>query len=207
MQRVNAFLRSEAATLGLLLIALTAQAPHAATVFHRVAPNGAPILSWVHAAGYAVALEMTTLMFVVRGQRRLAWTFAAVSVAVNLLYYWTPGMTATHAMSALLISVALPLAIAMYSHDVARQAHAQESRQVAKEPVLPDVAPLMPDVAPAEVDVSDTEDVAPPSTQQQRALAMLAEGFSMVNVAQELGVNRSTVHRWRKAQNGAGIHA
>ena len=126
-ERINAFLRSEAALLTLLAMALISQTPHTAVLFHRLSPqiDGATnILAWLHAIAYAIALEFATLVFVVRGQRRLAWLFAIVSIGVNLLYYAIGEWSLLYVVSALLVSVALPSSIAFYSHGIAQTAHA-----------------------------------------------------------------------------------
>jgi len=121
MKRINQFLHSEASVLLVLALALLAQTPHTATVFHRLATDtdGLNWLAWLHAVFYAVSLEFATLLFVARGNRRLAWTFAIVSVLANAAYYWHDNMTAAYMASAALISLALPACIAFYSHNVA----------------------------------------------------------------------------------------
>lgn len=126
MKQINQFLQSQAAVLLLLALALLAQTPHTASVFHRLAnPTSGTIwhlgAGWMHAAFYAVALEFATLLFVVRGNTRLSWTFAAVSVLANAAYYWRDNMQVSYMASALLISLALPACIAFYSHGVAAQ--------------------------------------------------------------------------------------
>lgn len=125
-ERINTFLRSEAALLTLLAMALISQTPHTAVLFHRLSPQTdgvANILAWLHAVAYAIALEFATLVFVVRGQRSLAWLFAIVSIGVNLLYYAIGDWTFLYVTSALLVSVALPSSIAFYSHGIAQIAH------------------------------------------------------------------------------------
>lgn len=141
MKRINTFLHSEASVLLVLALALLAQTPHTATVFHRLATgtDGVSWLAWVHASFYAVALEFATLLFVVRGNRRLAWTFAIVSVLANGAYYWHDNMTAAYIASAALISLALPACIAFYSHNVAGVAQIEPNHK--KTPSTPDFLP------------------------------------------------------------------
>lgn len=115
-------LRSDGVLAAVLILALAAQMPHAAAVFARLAP-GAGWLGAAHAAAYALALEGAILIFVMRGRRWTSVGFAACSVAVNLAYYW-PAFVAP---AALLVSVALPVAIALYSHEMA--AHAQDATE------------------------------------------------------------------------------
>jgi hypothetical protein len=141
MKRINTFLHSEASVLLVLALALLAQTPHTATVFHRLATGTDSVswLAWVHASFYAVALEFATLLFVVRGNRRLAWTFAIVSVLANGAYYWHDNMTTVYIASAALISLALPACIAFYSHAAAGVAQIEPNGK--KTPSTPDFLP------------------------------------------------------------------
>lgn len=144
---MQGFLKSDRAVLVFLAMALLAQMPHAASVFHRLA--NAPawgtgtgdhalwLLGWLHAGVYAGALEGATLLFVMRGRMARAWLFALASMAVNVAYYWRAGITGEEMAQAGLICVMLPLAIALYSHEVARHAEAtaealQEQGMVAE---------------------------------------------------------------------------
>lgn len=119
---MKSWLRSDNATLALLVLALIAQTPHTAALFHRLAPAADGALAWagwLHAWAYALALEAGILLFVMRGRTAWAWGFAFASVLVNAGYYWTPGMGGADTLRAALISVMLPVAIARYSHEVA----------------------------------------------------------------------------------------
>ena len=81
------FLRSPLATLIVLCSALLAQLPHASDVFRMiVAGNGWPAI--LHGFTYAVALELAVLLFVVQHRNVESYIFAAVSILVNLSYYY-----------------------------------------------------------------------------------------------------------------------
>lgn len=166
-EKINKFLRSEAALLTLLAMALISQTPHTAVLFHRLSPeaNGiADIATWLHAAAYAIALEFATLVFVVRGQRRLAWLFALVSIVVNLLYYAQASeMNLIYILSTVMVSVALPVSIAFYSDSVADS--------VKHSDALPDTtsdAIALPVAA-------ETIEIAQPSAMSTVAIAQPAE--------------------------------
>lgn len=136
MNRIYNFLRSDEAIMLFLVLALAAQVPHAADVFHRIIPYGPALcdaqsdvlkeclLEWVHAYAYAIALESAILIFVMRGKMGLSWGFAIVSVLVNVGYYWSDAWTLSwdapiaDMLRAALVSLALPGAIAFYSHEV-----------------------------------------------------------------------------------------
>ena len=111
------FLRSPLATLIVLCSALLAQLPHASDVFRLiVAGNGWPAI--LHGFTYALALELAVLLFVVQHRNVESYIFAAVSILVNLSYYYLHGVAllSVAALPAWLVSIALPAAIAQYSH-------------------------------------------------------------------------------------------
>jgi hypothetical protein len=112
-------LRSQVATLAVLSLALLAQLPHAAEVF-MIAGASHGWLAWLHGLAYAVALELAVLLFVVQERRSESYGFAIVSVLVNLAYYAERvSLFSVQALPAWLISLALPIAIALYSHAIA----------------------------------------------------------------------------------------
>lgn len=113
-------LKSPLATLVVLCSALLAQLPHAADVF-RMIVMGSDWLAKLHSYTYAVALELAVLLFVVQRRNVESYFFAFVSILVNLSYYYLHGVAliSIAALPAWLISIALPLAIAQYSHLIA----------------------------------------------------------------------------------------
>lgn len=113
-------LKSPLATLVVLCSALLAQLPHAADVF-RMIVMGSDWLAKLHSYTYAVALELAVLLFVVQRRNVESYFFAFVSILVNLSYYYLHGvaLVSIAALPAWLISIALPLAIAQYSHLIA----------------------------------------------------------------------------------------
>lgn len=191
-ERINAFLRSEAALLTLLAMALISQTPHTAVLFHRLSPavDGiANTATWLHAVAYAIALEFATLVFVVRGQRKLAWLFAGVSIAVNLLYYAVGTITPIYVLSALMVSIALPSSIAFYSHSVAEHAgNKAEAKRTVKQPSSESVKPV----------VVESEPAAP----------TVKRKVSKAELARQYNVSRQTIDAWIKKGklelNGAG---
>lgn len=127
------FLRSKEAILMVLILALFAQLPHTAVVFHRVSTAALAGLAywgvdvgltvdWMHSYTAAIAVEVAVLVFVVRGKSLLSWLFAACSAAMNLIYYWRPGWDIREPnpliIGAVLWSILLPAAIAFYSHEI-----------------------------------------------------------------------------------------
>ena len=97
----------------MLCSALLAQLPHASDVFRMiVAGNGWPAI--LHGFTYAVALELAVLLFVVQHRNVESYIFAAVSILVNLSYYYLHGVAllSVAALPAWLVSIALPAAIA-----------------------------------------------------------------------------------------------
>ena len=114
---IIAWLRTPIATLIVLCAALLAQLPHAADVFRMiVAGVGWPAV--LHGYAYAIALELAVLLFVVQRRDAESYLFACVSILVNLSYYALHGIQlfTVAALPAWLVSIALPAAIARYSH-------------------------------------------------------------------------------------------
>ena len=119
MNLFDKLLRSRAATTIFLLAAIGAQTPHAAYVFYTTA-NDSRFTAWLA----AFALESAVLHFVLHGQRKVSYLFASVSVAMNLAYYRMHGVDifALEGATAWLLAIALPVAIAFYSHSIAENA-------------------------------------------------------------------------------------
>lgn len=201
-------LRSTNATLIVLVLALVAQMPHAADVF-RLIVYGDGIAATIHSYAFAVALELAVLLFVVQHRHRESYAFAAVSVAMNLAYYHLHDVElfSAAALPAWLVSVALPTAIARYSHAVADAAPvqaAQPRRPVATKTVrhaehTEQVEVFGPEQLPA-IDVLPANSLADATNEQKRQyLAELLAGGQPLNkseLARRLGVGRTTLHNW-----------
>lgn len=123
---VIAWLRTPVATLIVLCAALVAQLPHAADVF-RIIVSGTGWPAILHGYAYAIALELAVLLFVVQRRNVESYIFAGVSVLVNLSYYSLHGidLLTIAALPAWLVSIALPAAIARYSHLLVETPQAQ----------------------------------------------------------------------------------
>jgi hypothetical protein len=133
---VIAWLRTPIATLIVLCAALLAQLPHAADVFRLiVGGDGWPAV--IHGYAYAIALELAVLLFVVQRRNWESYMFAGVSILVNLSYYSLHGVNlfSPQAAPAWLVSIALPAAIARYSHLLVEAPHpAKNNAQVSTAP-------------------------------------------------------------------------
>lgn len=154
-------LRSQYAVLAVLVVALIAQMPHAQHVFYlRGHDNG--WASWLQSWGFAIALEVAVLVFVVRGNVRASWGFATFSVAINLVYYAQATKGAWYmSVPDWLLSVGLPLAIALYSHELsevhATTTAAQGEREVATTSTLAQPEENAEEVAGASLQQLDAE--------------------------------------------------
>ena len=201
--RAIGFLRSPVATLAVLVTALVAQLPHAADVF-RLAVAGEGLGATLHSYSYAVALELAVLLFVVQRRNIESYVFAVASICINLAYYALHNVDLLSASSApaWLISVALPVAIARYSHLIVDAAHDEpvaHSEPVQRTRTQP-MQPVQP-VQPEPVATVDAHDAPPTINQRTHALQMHAEGMSIAQIVDALGANPSTVRSWvRRAQ-------
>ena len=111
-------LQSSNAVLAVLVLALLAQMPHAQHVFFNLGSD-LGWFGWVQSWFGAVALEFAVLVFVVRGKQLESWGFAVFSIAVNMVYYYDPAVALWVPRATWLLSAGLPVAIALYSHEVA----------------------------------------------------------------------------------------
>jgi len=204
--RAIAWLRTPIATLIVLIAALLAQLPHAADVF-RLVVHGDGIWQVLHSYSYAIALELAVLLFVVQRRNVESYLFAAVSVCVNLAYYALHGVNlfTVAALPAWLISIALPAAIARYSHLIVDAAHvapepvqdATPTVQRRKRNVEPEV---VQDATPEPLQVADgaQDDATPTVDARAQALQMANEGMNASQIARALDANYSTVRSWLK---------
>lgn len=155
------FLRTQQAVLLLLILALLAQLPHTATVFHRISTTQSvstiggfalgTVYGWTLAYVAAISVELAVLMFVVRGRKWYSWGFAACSVLMNMFYYWKPAWSLwvfplpIDFLAAILWSLILPVAIALYSHEIKHERDAEEQTQVDSTSTVPEfVLPIIP---------------------------------------------------------------
>lgn len=167
------------AAAALLFTALLAQAPHAATVFIRIAPQDVHWEAWglaiLGGVVYAIALESATAYFVWRNKMRWAIAFAAFSIMHNVAYYM-PGawsfdiagatLSLRYIVSALLISASLPIAIAAFSH-VHVESMARNEKKPAETPTT-NIQPIKPIQTPVALPVGTlghSSEVPPPQTQ------------------------------------------
>lgn len=212
------WLRTPIATLIVLCAALLAQLPHAADVF-RLLVNGNGLWAVLHGYAYAIALELAVLLFVVQRRNAESYVFAGVSVLVNLSYYALHGtdLFSVAAAPAWLVSIALPAAIARYSHLLVDDTPTPPVTVAPAAPIAVRVAAhadAAPDVAP-DVALDDAlsmyaadavADLLQPDA-KTRALQLLSEGYSATDVAREVGAKPATVRSWQRratAQRNGG---
>ncbi len=221
MKSIIEILKSPNAVLGVLALALLAQMPHAADVFrmtvHSAKTADASIWEKGHSYSYAIALELAVLLFVIQNRHLESYGFAAVSVFVNLSYYGLHGVNlfAWSAFPAYLVSVALPVAIALYSH-VAADAKTTEQEPAAKRVtrtvrntqtveqseqfVLPTVQQsytVIEQPVSEPVQSSDYKSLTDNQKREQLAIVLNGETSpSKSKLADMFGISRTTVYAW-----------
>lgn len=201
MHRIDSALRSELATLAVLVAALAAQMPHAARLFASLASGDGAIHSWL----YAVALETAVLVFVVRGRRNVSYMFAAVSVAVNLSYYAIAGVVLwdLQAFPAWLVSISLPVAIMLYSHDMA--AHSAQPATAAQDAETTEPAPIATETPKSQPAPAQRPTVQL-TTRQNDILRLIQDGAeTRAEIANVLDKHPATIGRDIKAMQKAGV--
>lgn len=212
--RILNILKSPNATLAVLLLALIAQTPHAADVF-RLIVRGEGLLASLHSYSFAIALELAVFLFVVRNKRRESYIFAGVSIAMNLSYYHLHkvNLLSISVLPALLVSIALPVAIALYSHAVANDKDLREEIALQEEITQSMMEKSMQDaIAQSLQDASNKiQEETAQLDLQERVQSLLSENLDAKWIATHellevagnqlaslLGVNASTISRWRK---------
>lgn len=199
--RILTMLRSPTATLAVLALALIAQGPHAADVF-RLIVHGTDLTARLHSYSFAIALELAVLLFVVQGRHAESYGFAVVSIAMNLSYYYLHSVQLIDvaALPALLVSIALPVAIARYSHAVA-EAQPEQALQPTVQPtsVQSASASTVASVQPQIVQAVDNDTI----DKRRRAAQLRSEGLSNAQIATELDVHRNTVGKWLREEGVA----
>lgn len=215
-ERLIATLRTPAATLVVLVAALLAQLPHAADVF-RLVVHGDGLLHMLHGYSYAVALELAVLLFVVQRRNVESYVFAVVSVCVNLAYYALHGVNllSVAAAPAWLISIALPAAIARYSHlivDAAYQSDAAPAQSVqadADDAHQSDAAPQTPaqtSATSAQADAGAAQRRRKSDAELRRAQIAQLRIDSAAEIAHRFGVSLRTAQADLAAVRSATTH-
>lgn len=207
------FLQGREGLFLVLVGALFVQAPHTAEVFHRISTSGwwAPF-SILHCVGFAIVLELAVLLFVVRGRKRLSWSFAGISVLMNVFYYYSalwwsaPGTVWPDIVKCVVTAIALPLAIAFYSHEVAVPGVVPAARKTKPTQTTPPVVQLeFEELHNDEAEATQSQPTQEPDAttdKRQRATQLRSEGLSYAQIADELDVHRNTIANWLKATNG-----
>ena len=201
---IIAWLRTPVATLIVLCSALLAQLPHAADVF-RLIVLGDGWASVAHSYTYAIALELAVLLFVVQRRNVESYVFAGVSVCVNLSYYALHGVQlfSVAALPAWLVSIALPAAIAQYSHLIAEATAQPDATQTDADTVRGSLH--IADFLPVTTATAAGPGAAQPSA-RAIALQMADEGCTVAQIAAQIDTKPATVRSWiaraRAKRNG-----
>ncbi len=218
MKSIIEILKSPNAVLGVLALALLAQMPHAADVFRLTVKGGnANIWTVVHSYSYAVALELAVLLFVVKNRHIESYGFAVVSVFVNLSYYGLHNVNlfSVSAFPAYLVSIALPVAIALYSHVVAddklaeqepaakrvtRTVRNTQTVEQSEQFVVPTVQQsyaVIEQPVSEPVQSSDYKSLTDEQKREQLAIELGSETApSKSKLADMFGISRTTVYAW-----------
>lgn len=205
-------LKSPNAVLAVLALALLAQMPHAADVFRLTVSTDNNAWSTAHSYSYAIALELAVLLFVVQNRQKESYGFAIVSVLVNLSYYGLHGINlfGLSAFPAYLISIALPVAIALYSHAVVdtEQAEQPAAKRVTRtvrntqtveqsEQFVVPAVQVEPVVIEQPVQQPDYKLLSDEQKREQFAIVLSSDNVpSKPKLAEQFGVSRTTIYAW-----------
>lgn len=203
LKNIIEFLRSREAILVVLVMALMAQLPHTAVVFHRLSTTaslwlipGTPVnvgagVDWMHAYVAAISIELAVLMFVVRGKILLSWLFAICSIAMNMIYYWKPEagwLQSVPFWGALLWAAILPVAIAFYSHEIGNGENDKEKQATGKSAVRKTTATSSAISATGET--SETSELPTLASQGEKSPLVASQDANTVDVPKRKKTNK-----------------
>jgi hypothetical protein len=103
-----------------LLIALASvlvQSPNSKAVFLSISTYTGT-LAELQAWGFALILDIAILYYTVKNRKDVALFFAVIQVCMNLLYYWNGLEFSKPFLTALVISVCLPVSVYFYSEEI-----------------------------------------------------------------------------------------
>jgi hypothetical protein len=117
------------AMVAALALSLFAQLGHTAAVFAHLAHTGE---EWgqAHAYAFALAVELSVLLFVLAGHKRISALFALATFLTNVSYYYIAldgAWYSADAVFAVLMSLLLPGVILGYSHIIAHGAQTAQT--------------------------------------------------------------------------------
>ncbi|GEB46982.1 hypothetical protein MTE01_29270 [Microbacterium testaceum] len=162
-------------------------------------------LSWavpVTIDGAILVYTLAALVFRARGEgARVAWAslslFTALSVAANAAHAWDAGQGDPRAGLGAVIAGLAPVAVLLTTHTLARLIIAPPLRAEASETVAAPWAVAAgrvwaaDEVGEPEADVAEPE----PEPRDERILALRAQRWSLRQIAEEVGVGKTTVER------------
>ena len=206
-------LKSSNAVIAVLVLGLLAQIPHAQHVFYT-SSQGANFWTWLEAVMGAIALDGAVLVFAVRGNVKVSWGFAAFSVFINLIYYHKPDMVWYIPDKSWLLSAGIPIAIALYSHEVVEPTECtDEPKQQPSKRTVRSVRSVQAieareqiDEHPVQLTVQTEEqpvqiDLTSLSIEQKKVYALQAlrdESVDISKLARDLGIKRrQTLYEWK----------
>lgn len=201
-------LKSERVLISLVICVLAAQIPHAQGVWYHasaqtLAFDWAHLWTWLCAWLFALGLELSTLMQVIRGRHLLSYVFALISVFINLFYFQ---IVTTSPLMQLptrywLLSIILPVAIAGYSHLCVSVVHSASPAQFWA--LGPRLRTLWQRLRWGQDDDDAAFDVQAMGARERAVLDAVRSGASSIYaIAKATEINASTLRR----KNRKGIY-
>lgn len=112
-------IRSRSFTTFLVVIATAAQLPHAFEFIYEISLfKDIEWFRFSHSFLFAIALELAILFFTLRGKTNKAYFFATISCIMDIIVYLRVVETNIDYVSMIIVSIMLPVAIAMYSDEI-----------------------------------------------------------------------------------------
>lgn len=141
----TSFWQSNAPIAWLVAFALLVQLPSAMYFTHSIQtllkPDWPDLFNWVIGGSFAVILEAAIFVWVMRGRLGLSWTFAIVSVVMNMTQLLDlPDTVSTYKLfGGAFVCILPPIAVALFSHEFRKPGKdVTQSPQLVAEVQLPD---------------------------------------------------------------------
>lgn len=120
-----------------LLVALASvlvQSPNSKAVFLSISTYTGT-LAELQAWGFALILDIAILYYTVKNRKDVALFFAVIQVCLNLLYYYQGFELSKPFLTAVVVSICLPVSVYFYSEEIKAEEDAEGLRAVANLPV------------------------------------------------------------------------
>jgi hypothetical protein len=122
MKKIEVFFRSREVVLLALILGLITQLSHSIAAYVILAKEDVLWLNITTGILFSLALSFGIIIFTLRGRKNLAYFYLTVEVFINIIYYRLYEIQSPYILgSTIFLSLILPITIASYSHEIAKE--------------------------------------------------------------------------------------